>query len=46
VNALSLGQWLTLIAVLWIAASIVAATVWHLFKVGSQKLGRRERGLP
>jgi len=41
-NALSLEQWLTLIAVLWIAASIVAGAVWHLFKVGSRKIGRRE----
>jgi len=41
-NALSMEQSLTLGAVLWVAASIVSATLWHLFKVGSQRLGRRE----
>jgi hypothetical protein len=43
---MSAEQWVTLIAVLWIAASVVVGAVWHLFKVGSQRLGRREGGQP
>jgi hypothetical protein len=39
---MSVEQWVTLIAVLWVAASVVVGAAWHLFKVGSQKLARRE----